>query len=86
MVLKYLNERQRLFLRKVHPGAMDVAMVGYTFLIKCLYERHAEINPEFTRAVDLLEHLLLSFLEHSMSTEMLRDMGRLVDITDEQSL
>ena len=79
MVLKYLNDRQSLFLRKVHPSAIGLASAGYAFLIECLFKRNKEITPEFTRSIELLEHLLFSFIEHAMDPEMLSEMKDLVD-------
>lgn len=77
-LLKYLNERQKLFLDRTPPAGINVALVGYGFLIEQLAKQHNEVMPKFTRAVDMLEHLLTSFIEHSIDLNMLNDMEKLV--------
>lgn len=59
--------------------AAGVAVPSYEFLSRQVLRHHKRLTPEFTRSVQVLEYLLLSFFEHSINPEKLKEMERLIN-------
>lgn len=59
--------------------ADDVAIMvdsGYDLIQSRICARYSEITPEFVRRVDLLECLLVTFIEHANNIDALAEIER----------
>jgi len=73
-IQKYLNKRQQEFVGRLPVTQLRIGLVGHTFLSENLESSFQEVTPEFTRATDMLECLLLSFIQHATDPASLREM------------
>jgi len=77
-VSDYLNERLDGFLELIELSAHPVGIAGYEFIKLNIQKMYGDsrVTPQMTRSAEMLEYLLLSFINHSTDQVALRGMEK----------
>jgi len=75
-VQRYLRKRREEILSEISDEVVPVFTACYCFIEEKLGAAYDEVTPDMVRKLELLEALLLSFIDHGMNLEMLTMMDK----------
>jgi hypothetical protein len=61
-----------------HSGNDELILEAYSFIERKIGAQYLEITPEVVRRIDLLESLLLGFIEHGSDFRLLEMMEQAI--------
>lgn len=72
--MKYLQQRRSELNEKLNKKCYTVFNNSYDFIDVVISNEYEEVLPIVTRKVELLEALMMAFIEHGLNLELLDDI------------